>query len=385
MLVGAALAVLPVAAAATAIALLPASRSAHQTVTVTADSCAKDWTAAQAGAQTISVRNQSSKAGEINLVDSGGGLIAEIETIGPATTADMTATLGRGRYTIRCLMSGRSALSSATVQVVGAAGGPTPRPVLPVTEQDLDGPNRAYQAYVTGVLGELTGQVATVRADLARGDLDTARTDWFAAQLDWERVGASYDSFGDPGIAVDGLPSGLPGGVDDPGFTGLHRLEYGLWHGQSADQLIPVTDRLAADIGTVTSKLNDDDLAGDPTALPLRPHEILEDALRDHLSSIDDLGSGATYAEIDADVAVTRIVLHEFDAPLQVRAPTLATEADRELDALSTALDAAKVNGDWPPPQQTPASARIAVQSALDSALETLSQVPLLLELPPTH
>jgi hypothetical protein len=41
-------------------------------------------------------------------------------------------------------------------------------------------------------------------------------------------VGASYDSFGDAGLAVDGLPDGLRGGISDTHFTGLHRLEYGL-------------------------------------------------------------------------------------------------------------------------------------------------------------
>jgi high-affinity iron transporter len=57
--------------------------------------------------------------------------------------------------------------------------------------------------------------------------------------MDWERGGASYNSFGDAGVAVDGLPGGLPGGAGDKNFTGLHRLEYGLWHGQ--DRAAPTT------------------------------------------------------------------------------------------------------------------------------------------------
>ena len=34
--------------------------------------------------------------------------------------------------------------------------------------------------------------------------------------------------------AIDGSPDGLPDGVNDPSFTGFYRIEYGLWHGQSA-------------------------------------------------------------------------------------------------------------------------------------------------------
>ena len=83
--------------------------------------------------------------------------------------------------------------------------------------------------------------------------------------------------------------------MNDKAFTGLHRLEYGLWHGQSAASLEPVAAVLARDIAAVRKNLTSDDLAGDPTNLPLRAHEILEDALRDHLSGLDDQGSGAAY------------------------------------------------------------------------------------------
>jgi hypothetical protein len=41
-----------------------------------------------------------------------------------------------------------------------------------------------------------------------------------------------------------GRPNGLPEGVNDPGFTGFHRVEYALWHNQSVTSLISVTSRL---------------------------------------------------------------------------------------------------------------------------------------------
>lgn len=377
----------PAVAAATTVALLPsAAAGSTTTVTVTATACAHDWTAARSGTQTIAVDNKTSKAGEINLVNSSDAVVAEIETIGPATTADMTATLGHGTYTIRCLMSGHPATASAAVQVTGGSlsGGPTA--VKPVTLAELTGPNTAYQHYAAAETAKLATAVAALQADLARGDLAAARTDWLTAQLDWELVGASYDSFGDEGTAVDGLPDGLPNGVTDAGFTGLHRLEYGLWHGQSAAQLKPVAAALTTEIATVQHKLTTDDEAGDPTNLPIRAHEILEDALRDHLSGVDDEGAGATYPMTLADVQVTRTVLDELAAPLDARAPALRATAERQLDALQTALLATRTpTGAWQPPQSTPQAAREQVDAAIGTLLETLDQVPDLLEVPPTH
>ena len=85
---------------------------------------------------------------------------------------------------------------------------------------DLTGPNKEYERYAAAQLRTLAGAITTIRTDLQQGRLSAARTDWLTAQLDWEKVGASYDSFGDDGTAVDGLPDGMVNGVER---QGLHR------------------------------------------------------------------------------------------------------------------------------------------------------------------
>ena len=380
------LVVAPAVAAAAAIVALPAaSASATTAVTVTSTGCAKDWSAATTGPQTFTVTNQSSKAGEVNLDNAAGAVVAEIETLGPATTADMTATLGPGSYTFRCYLSGQTVTTSATVQVTGKAAQGTPAAVQPVTVQELTGPNQKYRAYAAGELRTLAGAVTRIKTDLQYGNLGAAKTDWLAAQLDWEKVGASYDSFGADGTAVDGLPDGLVNGVNDSDFSGLHRLEYGLWHGQSAASLVPVVNVLARDVATVQKNLISDDLAGDPTNLPIRAHEILEDALRDHLSAVDDQGSGDAYPETYADLQVTRVVLSELAPLITARAPNLLPTVRAQLNALQTALLATQVHGRWTSLSSASLALRQQVDGALGALLETLSSVPDLLEVPPTH
>ena len=240
-LVAGVLVVVPAVAAAAVIATLPsATATAAATVTVTRTGCARDWTAARAGTQTFTVANQSGQAGEINLVNAAGGVVGEIETLGPATSAGLTATLGPGSYAFKCYLSGQAVTTSAAVQVAGRTVQAAPAAVKPVTVRDLAGPNQAYRRYAAAQLRDLAGAVARIQADLRRGDLAAARTGWLTAQLAWERAGASYNSFGDDGTALAGLPGGLPAGVADKDFTGLHRLEYGLWHGQPAAELRPV-------------------------------------------------------------------------------------------------------------------------------------------------
>src|SRR5262245_51426105 len=99
----------PALAAAAAIAVLPSARAAAVTaVRVSSAHGAPDWTSARAGTHTFTVANRSGQPGEVSLNNAAGGVVAEIEAIGPGTTAEMTATLGRGSYTFKCYLSGRA-------------------------------------------------------------------------------------------------------------------------------------------------------------------------------------------------------------------------------------------------------------------------------------
>jgi len=374
------------AAGATIAALPAAATTAGMAMTVTKTGCAPEWTSGTTGTHTFTVTNNSGLAGEVNLDNAAGAVVGEIETIGPGTSAALTATLGTGTYQFTCVMGSQAATVSQAVQVTGAtASTQAPVAVKPVTAGDLTPANDRYQRYVAAQLTNLAAQVTTIQSDLRRGDIATARQDWLAAQLDWERVGASYDSFGDLGLAVDGLPDGYPSGVNDKDFTGLHRLEYGLWHGQSAAELEQVTAVLATNVATVRKNLASDDLAGDPTNLPIRAHEILEDALRDHLSGMDDQGGGAAFAQTYADVQVTRAILGYLAPLIDARQPGLVTTLTTELDTLDQALLATQANGAWTSLGAAPQSAREHVDAAIGAELESAASVPDLLEVPPTH
>jgi high-affinity iron transporter len=398
----------PALAAGVTIATLPgAATSTAAAVTVGRTDCAPEWSSAQPGTQTITVTNNSGLAGEIDLDDASGAVAGEIETIGPGTSAPLTATLGPGSYSFRCLMGSRPVTASQPVAVSSSAVSPNavspnavspntvspntgtgvavPVAVKPVTVNELTPPDKLYQGYAAAQLTDLATAATAIEADLKRGDIPQAKKDWLTAQLDWERVGASYDSFGDLGLAVDGLPDGLPNGVSDKGFTGLHRLQYGLWNGQSARELLPVAKTLAGNVAPVKADLTSDDLAGDPTQLPVRAHEIIEDALRDHLSGIDDQGAGAAYAMTYADTQVDKVVLSYLANLINERQPGLVASADSELATLDQALLATKANGQWQSLTAVTLGQRQHVDAAIGALLETLASVPDLLEVPPTH
>jgi high-affinity iron transporter len=380
--VGAALVVPPVAAVVLIVAAPGKATAAGQDIQVTASACATGWSQADAGPATFNIVNKSGHTVEIRLIQAATqGIAAEIETLGPATSQNMAVTLTPGGYYWNCLADGQPTTTSATVQVTGTStGGSAPAAVKPVTLADLQPAATAYDAYVRPKLATLLTQVNAINADLTGNNIPQAQADWLAAQLTWEQVGAAYDSFGDLGDAIDGLPQALPGGVNDPDFTGLHRLEYGLWHGQSPAQLLGVTAKLTSDIQALQVKLPQ--ITVDPTDMPIRAHEILEDASRDHLNGLTDEGSGAAYAETYADVQGTQVVLGELAPLINARAPKLLPLINRQLATLNQTLLATQVNGQWQSPAQTPQLAQQTVNGAIGAVLENLSDIPDLLEVP---
>ncbi|WP_125615866.1 EfeM/EfeO family lipoprotein [Specibacter cremeus] len=247
---------------------------------------------------------------------------------------------------------------------------------LPAPAQTMDAALTAYRGYVAGKLDTLTGQVLTLKASIGNNDLAAARPQWLDAQLTWQEIGAAYGSFGDLGDAINGLPSGLPRGTADPGFTGLHRLEYGLHHGQGPAELAPVAATLYTDIGALRGKLPSLTVAA--SDLPIRCHEILEDSLRDNLSGNNDQGGGMALALTAADLHGTRVVLALMATLIDGLQPGYTARVSATLDRLDTALAATKANGRWPVWRAVPLSGRQPVTGALGAALEVLAYVPAL-------
>jgi high-affinity iron transporter len=366
--------VVPLAGAGVFAMVAPSAGADAQQVTITASACAPDVGSLTAGAHEFTVANKSGRSGEIYLIrQSDGGVIGEVEGIGPGTRRTMPVNLAAGEYAWRCVMSGAPEQRSAAVVATGA-GGVAPPAVVPISEYDLEAPLKQYQDYVAPQLSTLATQAETLRVTLSRGDLDGAKAAWLQAQLTWERVGAAYGSFGDLAEAIGRSPNGLPDGTMDKDFTGLRRIEYGLFHGQSAADLVPVSDRLAGDIVTLREKLPT--ITADPGDLPLRAHEILEDSLRDKLSGASDQGANTGYQETLANIEGTRVVLDELTPLLAPRRPDLVPTAKRQLDTLEQVLKATTSG-----PATAPLAQRQRVNAATGQVLETLAVIPDLLEI----
>ncbi len=363
---------LPIIALLAATASLTAcgSGSASAAIMFNSATCGGTWALARPGWHTFELHNANDVGGEVDLIDPRtSGIYAEVAQFGPGTTRTVSLDAGSGSYAFRCLFEDTGPVTGPTVTVAGHVKGFAP--TVPVTYNDLVEPAKQYQDYVAAGLKTLLGQTRTLASDVRRGDLGTARRDWLPAHLTYETLGAAYDAFGKFDDEIDGRADAL--GVSNPRWTGFYRLEYGLWHGQSARELAPYASKLAADVRSL--------LATWPTMeiplidIGLRTHEIVENALEFQLTGHDDYGSGTTLATTLANIQGTRELLSLLRPVLVTRYPGLPA-VYTWLDRLQSLLEAQRQpGGTWVPVSQLSIRARQAIDAACGQALEELAPI----------
>lgn len=372
-----AIAVLVVAGAV--VVLWPGSATAKDPeISVSRSSCGLGWEDPKPGPQTFELHNTGTVTAEVDLIDPGTGTIfGEVEGLGPDTTRPMAVTLGNGEYAFRCLPDETSAIVGPVSKVTGGAerSGPS---VVPVTSNDLLAPLKAYTEKVTAGLGTLVTDTDKLKSAVHSGDRAASQTAWLTAHLSYERLGAAYDAFGDSDGALNGTTAGLPRGTSDPGFTGFHRLEFGLWHGEQMEALGAVVDQLDTDGRKLREAFPSSQV--DPNDLGLRAHEIVENALQFELTGKTDYGSGTNLATALANLDGTRAVLDVLRPLLIPRYPALPT-ADSWLARAQAAIQTARqADGSWTPVTQLAQPQRQKINGDVGQLTELLAPIAAITE-----
>jgi high-affinity iron transporter len=269
--------------------------------------------------------------------------------------------------------------------VEGAAATP-PSALPPLPASAFNAPTAQYRAYAVGQLGLMESQVKRLQGALAANDRPAAREAWRAAYVSYLHLGAVYlvGPLATLNQEIDGNAGGLPGGSANPQFTGLHRIEYGLWTSTQPRALLGQARQLELDIRQLRGVLGKVSIA--PLEYATRAHEILEDAARDLLSGTDVPWSGEGVLATDAGLHATEEAIATLRPLLTGRENTIPI-VKSELATLRAAIAslAAAHGGRLPSIEQLTQAQGELLDGALGGALEALSQVPgaLETELPP--
>jgi iron uptake system component EfeO len=339
-------------------------------ISVSDSACGGRWQLARPGWHTFEIRNAGTAGAEIDLINPANGAeYAEIENSGPGTTTPMSLNIGSGKYAFLCEFTDFNPLTGPTVTVTGhAKGAPA---VLPITFNDLVPLAKQYQTETGAALQVLARETGTLTAAVRAGQLAAAKGDWLTAHLQYETLGAAYGAFGNFDTEINGRADAT--GVNSPQWTGFYRLEYGLWHGQSAAELTPVANALDNDVKALVAWWPSQQIS--LIDLGRRTHEVLENALQFQLTGHDDYGSGTTLATTAANITATRVLLSLLHPLLAPRYPGLPAVYSG-LNQLQALLEKEHLaNGSWVPVADLPALAHQQIDAAAGQVLQELAPI----------
>jgi iron uptake system component EfeO len=248
-----------------------------------------------AGVVIFEVSNLGGDIGEFEIL-SGDRVIDEVENIVPGFVVNMVARLEGGEYETICysLVSPRGTLS-----VTGSATSSAP-PSAVVDTAVLEAARDEYQAWVNEQAAGLVADVDAFTGAIIAGDLDQARTLYAPSRLGWERIEPIAELWADLDVAIDAREEDFADGVDDPGFTGFHRIERLLWVDGASGDLNALAQKLLADVQDLQTRLAD--LVIEPRVMARGAGELIDEVAQSKLTGEEDRYSGTDLWSIEANV-----------------------------------------------------------------------------------
>ncbi|MBK8174007.1 MAG: iron uptake system protein EfeO [Rhodospirillales bacterium] len=117
-----------------------------------------------------------------------------------------------------------------------------------VSPLDLVTPVAEYKIYVSENVQALVADTRTFTDAVKAGNLDKAKSLFAPTRVHYEAIEPIAELFNDLDSSMDSRADDHELAEKDPGFTGFHRIEYGLFALSSTDGLAPYADKLMADV-----------------------------------------------------------------------------------------------------------------------------------------
>lgn len=197
---------------------------------------------------------------------------------------------------------------------------------------ELVAPLSDYKIYVAENTDKLVSDTTAFTQAIKAGDLEQAKALFAPTRTSYEKIEPIAELFSDLDVSTDARADDFEKAEADPGFTGFHRIEYGLWHQGSTEGLGDHADRLLADIKTLNDRI---------TALTFPPEVVvggaaalMEEVAATKISGEEDRYSRTDLWDFDANFAGSKKIYDLFR-------PMIAQDGAfvEKVDANFTAVD----------------------------------------------
>ena len=265
-------------------------------MSVSPDGCAPKTVTATAGQVLFVVTNTGADPAEFEIIGSDQKVIDEAENIFPGFVVNLQSRLDGGTYELVCgtLTSPRGALT-----VSGGAAATRP-PSTVVDQATIEAAVAEYRTYVLAQSDDLIKVIDTFTTAVDAGDLEAAKAAYGPSRVPWERVEPIAELFADLDPKIDAREDDYQAGVDDPGFTGYHKLEELLFAKGTTDGTSELTAGLRANVAELRTRL--ETLEIDPRVMTQGAGVLIDEVAQSKMTGEEDRYSKLDLWSIDPNL-----------------------------------------------------------------------------------
>jgi iron uptake system EfeUOB component EfeO/EfeM len=313
-----------------------ANNSQETVVTIHAHACEPNALTVPAGKNAFRIVNRSERAVEWEILD-GVLVIEERENIAPGLSQVINANLLPGDYAITC---GLLSNPRGTLHVTPTAESEANAKARPSMVAFI-GPLSEYRVYLSMQGTALIKAVTALQQAIEAGDLSAAQAAYLPARAAYQRIAPAAQRLAELDNAINARADYYEKREQDPGFSGFHRLEYGLFDQHSVDGLNPVAQRLQADVTTLKQQLLAQNMAPEQlAAIVVRTMrslaEIRSSGEEERYSHSDLNGFVANLEGTRKVIDLLRPLLSKSAGPLLEKIDAASAGLDTELNGLNT-------------------------------------------------
>lgn len=235
--------------------------------------------------------------------------------------------------------------SSETSASTSAAGTTTETSAAPAVDQAvLDKAAADYKAYVESNIDELQRVVKVFTDAVRAGDLAAAQAAYAPSRVPWERIepiaGLVEEIDGKIDARVDDFDS-----VDDPEFTGWHRLEYLLFEKNTTEGGAEFADQLDKDVADLKEQFTSVEVT--PLDVANGAAELIEEVSEGKITGEEDRYSKTDLWDFDANVQGARDAIGKLNPALVEADPALLGKIEAGINSVFETLAPLRRGDGW--------------------------------------
>ncbi|WP_136065228.1 iron uptake system protein EfeO [Modicisalibacter radicis] len=240
-------------------------------------------------------------------------------------------------------MTRHSLLLAASAFGLLALQGPAQAAVEP---EALIAPVAEYKLYVLDNLDEFTHHTREFTEAVKTGELDKAQDLYAPTRVYYERIEPVAELFADLDASIDAREDDYEKGVEDPDFTGFHRLEYGLFHERTTEGLTPFAERLMADVEDLDARVRG--LTFPPEKVVGGAAALMEEVAATKVSGEEDRYSHTDLWDFQGNVDGSQEIFQLFKPLAAEEDPDFVARVEENFAAVEATLAHYRVEADNP-------------------------------------